>query len=184
MVSVLTTDRKGTIAETAIIAKAIQFGLDVYRPVNDGLRWDLLFGSETRFLRVQCKWASLHGAVVIVPTRSARRTRDGIVQRTYSREEIDVIAAYCAEVDRAFLIPADVFDGHPAVWLRLVATKNNQRIGVRWADDFEFGATLGRRAQGAIAQLGERLAGSQKVAGSSPAGSTLEAASRGLSLFE
>jgi hypothetical protein len=29
MVVVLTTDQKGTIAETAIIAKAIQFGLDV-----------------------------------------------------------------------------------------------------------------------------------------------------------
>jgi hypothetical protein len=121
---------------------------------------------------------------VIVPTRSARRTRDGVVRRTYSREEIDVIAAYCAEIDRMFLIPPDVFDGHPAIWLRLAPTKNNQRTRVRWADDFEFGATLGRRAQGAIAQLGERLAGSQKVAGSSPAGSTLEAASRGLSLFE
>jgi hypothetical protein len=43
--------------------------------------------------------------------------------------------------------------------------------GVNWAKDFEFDATLGPR--GAIAQLGERLAGSQKVAGSSPAGSTL-----------
>ena len=180
----LTTDQKGTIAETAIIAKAIQFGLDVYRPINDGLRWDLLFGLHTAFLRVQCKWASRRGDVVVVGTRSARRTREGIVRRTYSRDEIEVIAAYCAELDRIFLIPPDVFDGHPVVWLRLAPTKNNQQIGIRWADDFEFGATLGRHAQGAIAQLGERLSGRQKVAGSSPAGSTREAAASRLALFE
>ena len=37
-------------------------------------------------------------------------------------------------------------------------------------EDFEFGARLAHL--GAIAQLGERLDGIQKVAGSSPAGST------------
>ena len=120
----------------------------------------------------------------MVSTASARRTRDGIVRRTYSRDEIDVVAAYCAELDRAFLLPPDVFDGHPAAWLRLAPTRNNQRIGVRWADDFEFGATLGPRAEGAIAQLGERCHGMAEVAGSSPAGSTEEAAVRGLSLLE
>jgi hypothetical protein len=180
---VLTTDQKGTIAETAIIAKAIQYGLDVYRPINDGLRWDLLFGSETALLRVQCKWARLRGDVVIIGTVSARRTRDGIIRRTYSRDEIDVIAAYCADLDRAFLLPPDVFHGHPEVWLRLAPTKNNQRAGVRWASDFEFGATLGRHARGAIAQLGERCHGMAEVVGSSPTGSTEEAAASGLSLF-
>src|SRR6266540_222543 len=39
-----------------------------------------------------------------------------------------------------------------------------------WADEFDLAATLSR-LQGAIAQLGERLDGIQKVAGSSPAGS-------------
>ncbi len=61
MVGVLTTDHKGTIAETAIIARAVRLGIDVYRPVNDGLRWDLLFGSEMGFLRVQCKWGRRQG---------------------------------------------------------------------------------------------------------------------------
>ena len=42
--------------------------------------------------------------------------------------------------------------------------------GLNWAEDFEFGATLARF--GAVAQLGERDAGSVEAAGSSPAGST------------
>src|SRR5215475_15177983 len=41
----LSTDHKGTIAETAIVARAVRLGIDVYLPVNDGLRWDLLFGA-------------------------------------------------------------------------------------------------------------------------------------------
>jgi hypothetical protein len=47
---------------------------------------------------------------------------------------------------------------------------DNQRIQVNWAVDFEFAAKLGQH-QGAVAQLGERLAGSQKATGSSPVGS-------------
>src|SRR5512132_1285870 len=60
----------------------------------------------------------------------------------------------------------------------LAPTRNNQRLGIHWAEDFEFGATLGRD-HGAIAQLGERRAGSAKVAGSSPAGSIPEPADGG-----
>jgi hypothetical protein len=58
----------------------------------------------------------------------------------------------------------------------------NQSSGIRWAQDFDFAAKLGRQ-RGAIAQLGERLHGMQEVAGSSPAGSTSEAALRAASLI-
>jgi hypothetical protein len=46
---------------------------------------------------------------------------------------------------------------------RLAPARNNQKIGVTMADDYRLGA---------VAQLGERLAGSQKVRGSSPLSST------------
>ena len=55
------------------------------------------------------------------------------------------------------------------VYLRLAASRNNQRRLVRWAEEYEIDARLS--ASGPIAQLGERLAGSQKVGGSSPPGS-------------
>jgi PD-(D/E)XK endonuclease len=86
-------------------------------------------------------------------------------------EEIDAVAAYCDELDSCYLVPIDGVDGPTTIRLRLAPAKNNQARRVNWAKDFEFAATLG--PHGAIAQLGERLAGSQKVAGSSPAGSTL-----------
>ena len=83
---------------------------------------------------------------------------------------IDALAAYCADVNRCYFLPLDAFPRHSAIQLRLAPARNNQQVGVNWAAEFEFAATLGR--YGAIAQLGERRAGSAKVAGSSPAGST------------
>ena len=51
--------------------------------------------------------------------------------------------------------------------LRLGPTKNNQAKKLKWAADYRLGA---------VAQLEERLAGSQKVRGSSPLSSTQEEA--------
>ena len=39
----LTTDQKGTIAETAVIHAAVKLDVPVLRPLNDGLSYDLLF---------------------------------------------------------------------------------------------------------------------------------------------
>ena len=93
-----------------------------------------------------------------------------MVRTFYSAEEIDAFAAYCHELDRCYFLPFEIFPGRRAIHLRLAPARNNQRARVNWAKDFEFAATLG--PHGAIAQLGERRAGSAKVAGSSPAGST------------
>ena len=167
----LTTDQKGAIAEMAIAWHATRLGVDVYKPVAEGGRCDLIFDVGARLWRVQCKWARRYGDVLIVRCYSARRAREGFRRRLYTVDEIDAFAAYCAEVDRCFFLPLDRFRGRANIQLRLAPSRNNQRLGINWADEYDFVATLPKH--GAIAQLGERLDGIQKVAGSSPAGSTL-----------
>ena len=166
----LTTDQKGAIAESAIVHAAIKLGVGVFKPLLDGERYDLIFDLRPRLIRVQCKWAMRNGEVIIVRCYSARRTAGGLVSRRYTQNEIDAFAAYCADTDRCYYLPIEAFPRR-AIQLRLAPTRNNRALGVNWARDYEFAATL--PTPGAIAQLGERLAGSQKVAGSSPAGSTL-----------
>jgi hypothetical protein len=154
----VTTDQKGGIAELAISMAAIKLGVEVYRPMIEGGRYDMIFGLGSRLVRVQCKWAPLEGNVILVRCYSARRTRDGLLRRKYAPGEIDAFAAYCADLDRCYFLPYELFTGRAQVFLRLNATRNNQSVGVNWAKDFEFAATLGR--PGAVAQLGERRAGS------------------------
>jgi hypothetical protein len=168
---VLTTDQKGAIAETAIALAALKLGIAVSKPLVER-PYDLVFELEQGLVRVQCKWAVRHGDVVIVRCYGARRSADGLLRRLYSPDEIDAFAAYCAELSRCYFFRIDAFPNQRAIALRLSPTRNNQRLGINWAEDYEFAATLGRPL-GAIAQLGERQRGTLEVAGSSPAGSTL-----------
>ena len=158
----LTTNQKGAIAETAVTAAAVRLGIEVYRPVAEHGRYDMIFAFEHELMRVQCKWANRVGDVVVVRTYSCRRTATGMLYRGYTSHEIDAIAAYCAEIDRCFLLPAHLVCDRRGVHLRLVPPKNNQATGIIWASKYELGA---------IAQLGERPAGSREAVGSSPTSS-------------
>ena len=71
---VLTTNQKGSIAEQAIALEATRVGIEVYRPVAEGGRFDLIFAFEDASLaRVQCKWAQKWGDVVQIRPYTSRR---------------------------------------------------------------------------------------------------------------
>lgn len=138
----LTTDQKGAIAEAEITAAAIRLDIGVYKPAFEGGRYDLIFDTSRKLVRVQCKWAPRQADIVVVRCRSCRRTGDGIRHRPYTSDEVDAIAVYCSDLDRCYYIPAQRFHGHPELFLRIAPTKNNQRMGVNWAEDFDFAARL------------------------------------------
>jgi len=139
---VLTTDQKGAIAELAIAQAAAELGVGVFKALTDGERYDLIFETGAALIRVQCKWAPLSDQTVVVRCYSNRRAREGLRRRSYTASEADAIAAYCPGLDRCFLIPATRFDGHLQLLLRLAPSRNNQRLGVNWADDYDFAARL------------------------------------------
>ena len=138
----LTTDQKGAVAESAIVHAAIKLGVGVLKPLTDGERYDLVFDLRPELMRVQCKCAVLPGSILQVPCYSARRSRQGLVKRYYSASEIDALAAYSLELARCFFIPLDRIAGRSGVQLRLARSRNNQQLGINWADDFDFAARL------------------------------------------
>ncbi len=159
----LTPDRKGTIAELAIIHKADLLGIGVSRPMAEGMRYDLVFDWHLGLQRIQCKWATLLSGSVTFRPFSCRRSGAGQVTRTYEPSDVDAFAVYCFALDEVWVVPlADVCQTR-LVTLRLAPAKNNQRSGVTLAEPYRLGA---------IAQLGERVTGSHEVGGSSPPGST------------
>jgi prevent-host-death family protein len=165
-VFVLSTNQKGGIAETAITAAAYALDIPVLRPVVEHARYDLAFEIADRILKVQCKWGGLYedGAVIRVNLTSSWCTPRGYERRYYTEDEIDLVAVYCSELNRCYLLPSSLVAGRRSIQLRVTPTKNGQRAALNRAVDFEF--------PGAIAQLEERLHGMQEVAGSSPASST------------
>jgi hypothetical protein len=171
---VLTTDQKGAVAEVKIAGAALELGIGVWMPFGDE-RFDLIFDLRPALIRVQCKWASLYGDVIVARLYRARRNAAGLVRRLYSADEVDAFALYCGELDRCYYLPIEDAPVGGTIQLRVSPTRNNQKLRIRWAEDLSFAAKLASR--GAVAQLGERGAGSAQVTGSSPVGSTSEAAS-------
>jgi prevent-host-death family protein len=164
---VLSTNRKGAIAETAIAAAATKLGVSVLRPIVDHERYDLAFEIGDRILRVQCKWGRLDedGAVVHVQLQGSWLSPTaGYVRSSYSEEEIDLVAVYCEPLDRCYLLPSSLVADRRAISLRLTPPKNGQRACLNLAVDFEL--------PGAVAQLEEHLPGRQGARGSSPLSST------------
>jgi PD-(D/E)XK nuclease superfamily protein len=141
LLSVLTTNQKGLIAETAVMHECAKLGIPVAQPLGDE-RYDLVLDLGTALLRVQCKWAAKPGDVSVVRCRTCRRGREGLIHRSYRAGEIDAVAAYSPDTERCYLLPAELSVECADVALRLAPTKNNQAAGIRWARDFEFAARL------------------------------------------
>ncbi len=167
-----TTNEKGAIAEMEIATAAMRLGVTVLRPMAEHGRYDLAFEIGPRVLRVQCKWAALarDGSFVSIRWCGSRLTPNGYVLSPYGVDEIDLLAAYCGDLDRAFLLPTSLVAERRAMHLRLSAPRNAQRACINLASDYDFA--------GAVAQLGERPAGSRKGRGSSPLSSTRSAPTR------
>ena len=137
----------------------------MYRPASEHARADLLFEVRGRVLRVQCKTASRRLGVLVVNLTSSWYTPRGFVRRTYAADEIDLVAAYDHDSDRAYLLPIALVKGMRAINLRVEPPRNGQRAGLHFAADYEF--------PGAVAQLGERCRGTAEAVGSSPISSTI-----------
>ena len=172
LLSMLTTNQKGAIAEPAITKVALEIGWDVYRPAREGRRYDLILEMENGLARIQCKWAPLQRDALVVRSYSTPRTRSGLLRKVYADGEFDYLAAYSPDLDRCYLLPWAVIAGASQLHLPVSPARNNQRQGIREAKAFEFAATLAQISLGPIAQLGERRHGMAEVAGSIPAGST------------
>jgi hypothetical protein len=138
---VLTTNQKGAIAEAAIAHEAIKLGIGVLRPLSD-MRYDLVFDTGAKLLRVQCKWAARNGDVIVARLYANRRAREGLRRSFYDPSQIDAFAIHCAEVERCYFTPIDELGGQYNLLLRLNPTRNNQASGIRWAREYEFAAKL------------------------------------------
>jgi hypothetical protein len=134
------------LAELAIATAAAECGVGVLRPMLEGRRYELVFDTGQRLLRVQCKSGAVHRDTIVARIRTCRQTPRGQVITTYSAEEIDAIAIYCHELKRAFLMPINEVEGATVVHLRLQPARNNQQIGVRMAHDYDLAKMV--RTQG------------------------------------
>jgi PD-(D/E)XK endonuclease len=131
-------NRKGAIAELNVATAATCLGVPVLRPMTERGRYDLAFEVGGRLLRVQCKWAGVVGEAVVVNLRTSYLTKTREVRAAYGSDEVDAVAAYCAKLDRCYLLPIGLVQGMCAIRLRLRPPRNGQRAALHWAPTTSF----------------------------------------------
>ena len=130
----MSTLERASLVEATVLQAFVKLGLPVLKPFQEGLPYDLLIDLGDRaFLRVQCKSARLKPGVIEF---NSRGTDHGKGRLPYAGLA-DVFGVVGPNSDQVYVLPVEDCLGF-VVRLRMEPTKNNQRIGVRHAVDFEL----------------------------------------------
>ena len=128
----------GQRTEAVVLAELVKRGHRVLIPFGVNHRYDLVLDLGERFVRVQCKTARIVDGCVKFSCQSVRSNTKEALCRDY-RGEADLFIAYCPANDRVYAVPVEEAD-RTQIMLRLNPPGNNQRMGVRWATDYELPA--------------------------------------------
>lgn len=137
----MNTIAQGNAAEAAVLHAMTLADIPVLIPFGGGLPFDLavIVGEDARIVRVQVKCGRVRGACVRFNTCS---TDHGKGRLPY-REKADVIAVHVRDLGKVFILPVEDCPSY-AGSLRLDPALNNQRLGVRFAEDYTLEAWLRR----------------------------------------
>jgi PD-(D/E)XK endonuclease len=102
-----TRKRRGEVAESVFLAKAVSMGFGVAKPWGDSERYDFILDSGGELWRVQVKSA-------YVGTREGGYTVHAYGNENrvaYTAEEVDVVVGYVVPEDAWYVIPIQAFAG-------------------------------------------------------------------------
>lgn len=133
-----TTKTKGDLAELMVAADLRRKGYKVAFPYGEDWDYELIFDHDGNLERVQVKYAEPDGSVLTVRCRSHSLTNGKVRQvKRYTAAMIDWLAVYDRSTDRCYYVPAEKLGtGRSIMHLRLKPTRNGQRLGINFADDY------------------------------------------------
>lgn len=125
------TTIKGKIAEYRVIPEFMKQGYQVFQPVDEWGKIDLVVLKDGIFQRIQVKSIKPRNGTLELRNRSwttkYMTTYDGY---------IDLFVLYDAENDKGYLIPKDDFK--MSISLRITPSKKKQVKGIIFAKTYEF----------------------------------------------
>jgi hypothetical protein len=109
----------------------MQNGWKVFQPINVEAFDLLAFKPEIGYRKIQVKTGNVHDGVIVSYTTRA----NGLGYKYYTSEEIDYLAIWVEELQKAYLIPVeDRLNENNVVKailrLRIAPTKNNNSTGI------------------------------------------------------
>ena len=132
--------RVGERSEAHVLAALVDAGYTVWLPWGEHHRADFIIESDDGTLqKVQVKTGRLrNGAIAFATCSSTYHHPSNQGTKVYAhdyRGQVDLFGVYCPETRGVYLVPVDEV-GSRAAHLRTRATKNAQRVGIRWASTY------------------------------------------------
>jgi hypothetical protein len=133
----------GDRSTLAVLLALSRAGYPVLLPFGENTRYDAVIDEGTRLARIQIKTGRLRlGAVRFAACSTyGHHANPAVVRRPYVGE-VDYFAVYCPETTGVYLIPIEELNLRRQGSLRVDPPRNNQRIGIRLAVDYEIGRVL------------------------------------------
>lgn len=115
----------------------------VSKPLTNNARYDLVVEINNKLYRVQVKSTeSVKDGKMIFATKTTNYTKGSWSSNHYSLNEVDMFFLYCQENDWCGLyIPEEEICTQ--LTIRTELPKNNQRVGIKLAEDYSFEKQFG-----------------------------------------
>lgn len=132
--------RKGQEAVLKMQERALELGWDVCFPTVESRFDAILVDTDGKCHRVQTKYVDYvpSAAEGSVQVDLRKKTWNRGKTKTYSKAEIDAVVAYIPQAEKLVWLGPKIFDKKLAVRLRFRPAKNNQKVGVKMASDYEW----------------------------------------------
>ena len=129
------TKTKGDIGVLKAQVDLMEKGYTICVPLTEHAPFDIVIYKDGQFKRVQVKYRSLKNGIIDIDIRSSWSDKHGSHSKLY-KKEIDLICAYCPDVDKCFYIPIENTTKKGRIRLRF-DEPNKQMKNIRWAKDYE-----------------------------------------------
>lgn len=136
----------GDIGEAIAIAEFTQAGFIVSKPLSNNARYDLIIDRNNKLYRVQVKTTlKIKDGKMPFPTKSTNYVQGKLKPERYTQDEIDLFFLYCVDNGwKGIFYLKDVFQVPLELKIRIEEPKNGQKIGVKFAKDYEFNKQIKR----------------------------------------
>jgi hypothetical protein len=116
----------------------VERGYQVAIPFGEDSDFDLVLLRGDKNERVQVKYSTSKDGVMPVHCYSNSLTNGKVRRRKhYTARMIEWLAIYESTTDRCFYVnAAELGEGKSTLHLRLEPTRNNQSVGIRYAEDY------------------------------------------------
>lgn len=127
------THFKGLLGELAFTLHFLKHGWNIYKPVDNNSRVDLVLKKEGMFKKIQIKYCTPYKGCLRVDLEHPRKTT-----KPYTLSEIDEIAVYDSAHEQFYLIPLIDILPKKEMWIRVSPPATKQKKKINWAEKYKI----------------------------------------------